>query len=350
MNSSMASFLGFSLLAFIPIIGWLIFFRKQLPHNIKYLVLTFIAGMISVLPIKLYQAYWDIALWKIEHWNLFNYLADVSRFQSLPSLLAYVVMTVLVLWGLFLFVAVLMFLLEVLSGDNTVKVFKQKFFKILEAPFFFVGVGVICGFMAYFFSLSLHEKIWFFLMVGILEEFVKHLVLRFADEYKIHSVREALQFSIVVALGFGFVENILYFTKISESMLLSGQAFLIMMLLRSIISVGAHVCFSGILGYYYGVAKFATEIYQEESLQKRHRVIEGLHKILHLKKSVLFHDQKMMEGVLLAMGLHAVFNSLLEFGLVTLVFPFVVGMLLNLLYLWHKQNHHECRGEVYCDC
>ena len=218
-------------IAFLPILGWFYFFRNDLPRQHKYIILTFIAGMISVLPIKLYEKYWHLAVFNLEHLNLFKSLADLANMQSLPSLIAYVLTSIIVMMGIFFFVAVLMFLLEVGTGDNSVKVFKQKLCKVFETPWFFVSVAVICGLLAYAMTLSLSEKIWFFVMVGILEEFVKHLVLRFSDEYKIDSVSEAIQFSIIVALGFAFVENILYFTQVLETGLVVGPQFLILIVL-----------------------------------------------------------------------------------------------------------------------
>ena len=52
---------------------------------------------------------------------------------------------------------------------------------------------------------------WYSIMIGFLEEYSKHLVVRFADDNTIYSVDSAITFSIIVALGFAFLENILYF-------------------------------------------------------------------------------------------------------------------------------------------
>lgn len=338
--------LGYGALALAPIALWFYFLRNNLPRRKGYLVLSFVAGMLSVLPIKLYEAYWDTGVGYLAHTNLFKHLAEVLEISSLNSLLAYIVATVLVMLGLFVFVAVMMFVLEIFSGDNSVRVFRKKAVKVLESPFFFISVGVMCGLMAFVSSLSLHEKVWLFMIVGILEEFTKHLVLRFSDEEKIHSVGEAIQFSIVVALGFAFVENIQYFGKIGDTSLLSGAEFAMLVVLRSLVSVGAHVSFSAILGYFYGVAKFSSEIYQQEVLQHRHRALEWLHRVLHLKGSVLFHEQKMMEGVLLAMVLHGVYNSLLEFGYVSLALLFVGFLLFLVVYLLHQKQLLQQAGSL----
>lgn len=342
----MTQLLILTLVAFLPIIGWFYFFRNDLPRQQKYIILTFIAGMISVLPIKLYEKYWHIAVLNLEHLNIFKSLADLAQMQSLPSLLAYILTSVIVMMGIFLFVAVVMFILEVGTGDNSLEVFEKKVCKIFETPWFFVSVAVICGLLAYAMTLSLSEKIWFFVMVGILEEFVKHLVLRFSDEYKIHSVSEAIQFSIIVALGFAFVENILYFTQVLQTGLLVGPQFLVLIVLRSVLSVGAHVSFSAILGYYYGLAKFSHEIWQRQELCAKYRWLEKVHQKMGVRCETLFHDQKMMEGVVLAMVAHALFNGLLEFNQVVWVFPYIFVLLLWITHLLHQTELHRSFGNI----
>lgn len=334
----------FVALSLLPILLWLFFFRNHLPTNRRYLVLTFVAGMFSVLPIKLYEKYWDHGVIFLQHTNLFVYLGEVLSLNSLSALLTYIVATVVVVTGIFIFMALVMMGLEIMTGDNSLVVFQRKLRKILETPLFFIIIGIMCGLVAFAGSLSLHEKVWLFMIVGILEEFTKHLVLRFSDEEKIHSVGEAIQFSIVVALGFAFIENLQYFSNISQMRLFSWPEFIMLVALRSFVSVGAHVSFSAILGYFYGVAKFANEIYQQEVLENRHPLIEKLHQLFHLKGEVLFHEQKMMEGVMLAMILHGIYNSLLEFGYVSLALPMVGFMVLVVIGLLHHKKVLQSSG------
>lgn len=339
MTENIFQILGMFLLALVPILGWIYFFQKQHHTQKKYVTLTFLAGMCSVIPIKLYEKYWDTALWKFEHLNLFQSLGDLVENPSLATLLAYTSLNIIVAAGLFIFIAIMMLCFEVISGDNSLQVFKKKSKKILESPLFFVSVGSFCGLVAFFSTLSTNEKIWFFIIVGLLEEFVKHLILRFSDEEKIYSVKDALSFSILIALGFAFVENIIYFKNIFNNETLSLKEFGYLILLRSTISVAAHVSFSAIFGYFYGVAKFAPQIYQQETQENKHKVIEKLHQILHLKGSTLFHEEKMMEGLILAMICHAIFNSLLEFGVVSLIIPLIGSLLFLIVHLFNKKDY-----------
>lgn len=334
----------YALIAFVPICVWFFCFRKHLPQKKSYLVLTFLAGILSVLPIKLYEKYWNSAVLELEHVNLFKHFSSLLDLQTAESLVTYAAAMVVVICGLFLFSALMMFVLEVGSGDNTLKVFRKKCGKIFESPRFFIVIGIFCGVMAFMSSLSIQEKVWFFMLVGVLEEFIKHLVLRFADEDRISSVAEAVQYSIVVALGFAFMENILYFQSMGSLALFSSGEVAVLVALRSIISVSAHVAFSAVLGYFYGVAKFSSKIYQEEAAQQKHPIIERLHQLIHLKGSVLFHEQKMMEGVLLAMLLHGVFNSLLEFGYIGFVFPYMFILMLIVMHVLHRQERLALQG------
>jgi len=233
----------------------------------------------------------------------------------------------------------MMGILEIISRDNSARTFQKKFAKIMESPFLFVSMGVLFGGVAYAMSSFMPNKVWFFVVVGMLEEFIKYLVLRFTDEEKINSVSDAISFAILVALGFAFVENIIYLQKFWDSA--AGQSsgqFTLFFLLRSTFSVIAHVCFSAILGYFYGRAHFSKEMYAEEVSHGKHPILRVMHKILHVKGSVLFHEEKLMEGMIIAMACHAIFNSLLEYGKILLIVPFLITTFFLILHLLHQKD------------
>lgn len=325
-----------AVVSLVPILLWFSFFHRKYKQRFRHVFLSFSAGMMSVIPIKLYEKYWDQALLFFENINLFEYISSLTNTPSLAKLFAFVSLSGIVALGLFVFTAFLMFFLEVLSGDNTIKAYRHKVGKILESPLLFVSIGLISGILAYGLSLSVHERIWFFVIVGMLEEYIKYLVLRFTNEESIHRIRDAIGYAIVVALGFAYVENILYFKNfITQSSLMSVQ-FWLLFGLRSTISVTAHVCFSAILAYFYGIAFFSKEMYQYELDHHHGGCVSWCHKLLHLKGSVLFHEQKMMEGMLLAMFLHAVFNSFLEFNRIAFMLMLLVGMFLTVLFMYKK--------------
>lgn len=335
----------FAIISFIPILGWIYFFQSQNFEKRKYVIITFLAGMLSITPIKLYEKYWDISIWKLEHINMFKHIDNIVGAATISKVLSFVAVSIIVSLAIFLFSALIMFILEVFSRDNTLACYIRKIEQISESPFLFMTIGVFFGLSAAGLALYFPEKIWFFVIVGMLEEFAKFLMLRFADENKIGNISDAISFSIIIALGFSFVENIIYLSKfwMTNQSIGSFTAFFV---LRSTISTIAHVCFSAIIGYFYGVAHFADEIYIEESREKKHPILRRIHQIFHLKVSPLFHEEKLFEGLLLAMLVHAIFNSLLEFGLVALVIPFLIGIFLYILNLLHRRDNHIRRGNT----
>ncbi len=337
----------FAGISFIPIWGWIYFFQQQNYEQKKYVIITFFAGMMSIIPIKLYEKYWDFSIWKLEHLNLFKYLDNVAGTQTVSSVLSFIVVSIIVSGAIFLFSALIMFFLEIISRDNTLRIYEQKFAKISESPFLFVTIGAFIGTLTALLSIYFPEKVWFFVVVGMLEEFAKFLMLRFADENKIKSVSDAISFAIIIALGFAFVENIVYISKFWLNTSQNFAGFSMFFILRSTISVIAHVCFSAIIGYFYGIAHFADEIYQEESRENKHPILKFIYKVFHLKSAPLFHEEKLLEGLLLAMLIHACFNSFLEFGLVGFIIPFLIGIFLYILSLLHRRDNHIRRGNLF---
>jgi len=338
----------FAIISFVPILGWIYFFQKQNYEKKKYVIITFIAGMMSIIPIKLYEKYWDFSIWNLEHLNLFKYIDNIAGTPTISAVLAFLLVSILVSFAIFVFSAVTMFILEVFSRDNTPACYARKTKQISESPFLFLTVGIFFGLAAALLSIWFPEKVWFFVIVGMLEEFAKYLMLRFADENKIGSISDAISFSIIIALGFAFVENVVYISKFWINTSQNFAGFTAFFILRSTISVIAHVCFSAIIGYFYGIAHFSDEIYMEESRKNKHPILKLIHKIFHLKVAPLFHEEKLFEGLLLAMIIHASFNSLLEFELVALVIPFLIGTFLYILNLLHRHENHIRRGNTIC--
>jgi RsiW-degrading membrane proteinase PrsW (M82 family) len=346
-----SSFLLYAGVSLMPILGWIAISQRIHREKRSYVLLTFIAGMFSVLPIKLYEKYFGEAVLYFEHSNLFMYLGDLMHAPEFPKLFVYVFMNGLVAFAFFVFVALVLFLLEVLSGDNTIRVFQAKLSKIFETPFVFVIIGFFIGLAAYVFStfggnvqwfgFDVSQTVSFFLVVGMLEEYVKHLVLRFSDEEKIHTVDDAISFSIITALGFAFVENIMYLMNYTHANGFSLPHLGALFLLRSLVPVSAHISFSAITGYFYGISLFAHEIVREEIFRKKHSLLIQIHKVLNMKTSTLFYEEKMIEGLFLSMIVHTVFNLLLQFTNIFVVALFLVGCLILVFSFFHKIHYHR---------
>ncbi len=148
---------------------------------------------------------------------------------------------------------------------------------------------------------------------GGIEEIVKFLVLVYVDfkKIKIKNINDAVKYIIIAALGFAFIENILYFREfiISDKI---NQIFY-NFTFRAIFTTCAHLVFSGIVGYHYALGRFSKSIYEQEKWQgESFPILNWLHKIFHLPVSKLFAASKIIEGLIIAVILHASYNYFLQ--------------------------------------
>lgn len=184
-----------------------------------------------------------------------------------------------------------------------------------------------------------------FMIVGIIEELMKMISVKVVDEEEIKDIDDSMEFFIIAALGFSFTENILYFYNIWMTQ--GTYNLLLPFLFRSSFSTFAHILFSGILGYYYGVAHFAKPILQEEIRNNRKHWTILLHKIFSFRKEKMFHEERILEGLLISIGLHAIFNIFLEMNLTFLIVPFLVAGYISINYLLAKKESHKNYGRVF---
>ena len=119
-----------------------------------------------------------------------------------------------------------------------------------------------------------------FIIVGIIEELMKLISVKIVDDDEIKHIDDSIEFFILAALGFAFTENILYFYNIWIAQ--GPQNLLLPFVFRSSFSTFAHLLFSGILGYYYGIAHFAGPILQEEIKGNRKHWTIWIHKVFLL--------------------------------------------------------------------
>ncbi len=178
-----------------------------------------------------------------------------------------------------------------------------------------------------------------FMIVGMIEEIMKMMSVKVVDEEEIKTIDDSIEFFIIAALGFSFTENILYFYNI---WLAHGSANLFLpFLFRSSFSTFAHLLFSGILGYYYGTAHFAKPILQEEIKENRNHWTIALNKVFNIRKEKLFYQERILEGLIISIGLHAIFNILLEMNLTFMIVPFLVTGYITINYLFDKVSSHK---------
>ncbi|MBI5754351.1 PrsW family intramembrane metalloprotease [Candidatus Peregrinibacteria bacterium] len=182
-----------------------------------------------------------------------------------------------------------------------------------------------------------------FMIVGIIEENMKFFSVKIVDDDEIKNIDDSIEFFIIAALGFAFTENILYFYNIWDS---QPDKLLLSFLFRSCFSTFAHLLFSGLLGYYYGIAHFAGPVLQEEIRSKNSFWAKIPRKLLFFRREKLFYEEKLLEGLLFAIGLHALFNIFLEMELTFMIVPFLVIGYIALTYLLDLKETHKNYGKL----
>jgi RsiW-degrading membrane proteinase PrsW (M82 family) len=189
---------------------------------------------------------------------------------------------------------------------------------------------------------------WVFIVyafVATTEEIVKFYIVRISDNKHpelISNINQALKFGILSGLGFAFSENILYFIKAYTEQ--GQQGLLTTFIFRSTFTVCAHLCFTGIFSYYYGMSKFSQDFvdFKKWTGQK-----------ISVNEYQSTRNKYIFTGLSLSIILHAAFNITLELGanadpfiiagrsvnlyLVSVIL-LVIGMFLFLQYLLSRKT------------
>lgn len=150
-----------------------------------------------------------------------------------------------------------------------------------------------------------------FLGIGAMEEFFKFTLMRLINKSFFHSIDDVITLSIVSALGFSFYENVVYFN--AQWGQLSTNSFIFLVISRVTIVTMVHMLCSGVLGYYFGLAHFASPVLRLEYVQKKqHPFLIFFKNILHIKKTHLYKDEMMAIGLVSAMLLHSLYDLILS--------------------------------------
>lgn len=175
-----------------------------------------------------------------------------------------------------------------------------------------------------------------FMIVGIIEEIAKFSAVRAIHRKRICSITDCIEYFIIVALGFSFAENIIYFYNIMQ--VRGAENVFLPFIFRSLFSTFAHVMFSGVLGYYYGLATFAKPVLNEEYNRSKWPILRRLISWLRLDRYKFFHDEKIIQGLLIAIALHAFFNIFLEMNWTFLIVPYLTIGFIMLSYMFDSRR------------
>ena len=108
---------------------------------------------------------------------------------------------------------------------------------------------------------------------------------------------------------------------------------------RAFLSIPVHVIASGIFGYFYGLSHFAKPITKKTVGEKIYYFhIKWMHKILTLKRSTVYEEEKIVEGLSLAVLFHGGCNVLFELNLTYIAIPIIVIGLITVSYFYKESR------------
>jgi len=186
------------------------------------------------------------------------------------------------------------------------------------------------------------------LLFAAMEENIKLYVMRTIDRKTlfISKINDAIRYSIIAALGFSFAENIYYlytWWPVISTGELAGMYFF-----RSIFTTAAHMTYSGIFGYFYGIGKFSMVINQTNIIEgKKDKTSEIIAKIFNLPPSEGYRQKMVLKGLFIAMGMHFTINYMLQLQQekgIQILFPIVIltniAMYVFLQHLLNRKAGH----------
>lgn len=334
----------YAFLAIIPVgaYGYFFYHKSPRPRPKLLFLLTFLIGCFSVVPLLLYQYFYIHYLPKIE----LNLLIENITLQPfVGGLISYF----LHIGFITLLIFVIASLITIITTFFSKKTFLNVFRSIIEENFNFQFIAMLVGFLVAIEVLIgdalgvtfFQGALGVIMLKAMMEEYSKHLLVRFTDDDQLFNIDDAIGLSLFVGLSFAFVENILYFSNFPDNILALFVG-------RSLLTVLAHVVFSGIFGYYYGIAHFASPLYFERNVVrgKRSVYLRVLSKIFRIRKDNVFREVMILNGLFMATLIHATFNFLLELGYVQFAFLLVIGTAYLLLKLLKKKENYRQLGYI----
>lgn len=217
---------------------------------------------------------------------------------------------------------------------------------------------------------SRNGQVWLvilgFMILGGLEEYAKFLIISRINNRQIsfNRIVDGIEYAVAGALGFAFLENIAYFAVAANEYapgglsnilaLVTNVSFIQVVIARNIGTMLMHTIFSGFLGYYYGKARvieLAAEISEKKKLHN-YLLVKGVQSRVQRLKTLwqnhhfpiphsirIRKDELIAEGLLVAVILHALYNSLLHFDLAWIIAPLVMLEFGLIMYELHLEKN-----------
>lgn len=316
-----------TLLVITTLVWGYIFYKNDYhPQPLKVIGQSFVFGFFAMIPVFAYKYIYKGFLPMLSEYAVFRPILD-------SPLLLGIGVFILNLIGLSLVLYLLSGAVSLILNFFNHSVLTNFKNAIKDEPLCFTMVSMLLGVLIYLQTLAknvfaipiLSATLGTILFLAIIEEYVKHLMVRITDDKKIKDIDDAITLSVMVGLAFAFIETIIYSFFVGEISII---------FYRAMISIPIHLIASGIFGYYYGLAHFAKPIINAEEGGDKTYKSKWLPKILSLKHSTVYHEEKMIEGTFFATIFHASMNILFEFNLGFLTVPFIILGLMMIFYMY----------------
>lgn len=315
--------LYYALICLPAIVIWGMIYYYKDPYRLRKreLLGTFVLGILALLPLIVYVQIAQNLFAKL-HTN--SMISDLVQNPYFLGLMEFALTMLFMSVTIFLMISIITVFLTRLRKDNFKNIYRSTIEETanFELAAFVIGIVVLIetSIKATMGYAVIGSVVGVIMIMAVMEEYIKHLLVRMFNDNKLQSVDHAIAFSIFVGLGFAFAENIYYMTTMPlfNVWMFAG---------RSLFSTFGHVLFSAIFGYYYGVAHFSRPIAVNFEVE-HHKLFSlpgWLFKIIPVKRKELFHAKKIAEGLLIAMILHAGFNLIMVFNLAMLAPVLFVG-------------------------
>ncbi|MSR67764.1 PrsW family intramembrane metalloprotease [Candidatus Peribacteria bacterium] len=271
-----------SIVAIIPVLVWSKLFLGYHKQRMSIVILAFFAGMLSTVPILFYS---ELTMRSIQ--------LNFFIFKIVP----------------------------INYGTSSTDFVSQSVFKSFSGTSSIVLTTLVT-----------------YLMVGVIEEISKYWVLRHSSKEFFRSVDDALQLAIVVAIGFAFAENLVnptYFVGFVRDYLMTPESpewgsFIGNVIGRSVLTNMVHIVSTGVLGYYFGLAFFASPLIRDQFAQgSTHPIISVIHRMLNIRSEWIYAKTQMALGLFFAIVLHGVFDFTVSLSEVLPGHPTTIGALLG---------------------
>ena len=311
--------------------GWVFYKKEYHPQPLKVIALSFVAGALSMLPVFGYR------------YVYVNFLPELSEVRILEPLMDSAIISGLIYFLVNMFLVTI--ILTTLAGliTLTLSLFKHETLEnirnsLKDGEFEYITMSSMIALLIFGERLLeeilnvtiIHTVVGVIMFLAVIEEYVKHLTVRFIDDKKIKDVDDAITLSIVVGLAFAFIETIIYAISVKDMALI---------LPRALMTMPIHVIASGIFGYYYGLSRFASPILKAEHKEKKYQIrFKWLHTVLRMKKSDIYEEEKTAQGLVMATLFHTTANVLFELNYAYVTVPLIVVGLTVLSY-YYKESH-----------